>query len=295
MSKAALFDTIAFIGIGLIGSSLARVVKRDGLARRIVACARSRETLDKVVELGLADHVTSDPAEAAAGADIIVICTPIGTNGAIAAAIAPVLKPGQIVTDVGSVKQAVIEAVVPHMPEGVHFVPAHPIAGTEKSGPENGFDSLFEGRWCILTPLEDSDEAANEKVAELWRRAGSKIDRMDAKHHDWVLAMTSHLPTLIAFNIVGTVDDLESSTKQEVIKYSASGFRDFTRLAAQDPIMWRDVYLNNREAVLEMLQRFSEDLARLQRVIRWGEGEELENLFRRSRAIRRSITDAGQA
>jgi len=295
MTREPLFDTIAFIGIGLIGSSLARVIRRDGLARRIVACARSRETLDKVVELQLADHVTSDVAEAATGADLIIICTPIGTNGAIAEAIAPVLKPGQIVTDVGSVKQAVIDAVLPHMPAGVHFVPAHPIAGTEKSGPENGFDSLFEGRWCILTPIEGGDETAVEAVAELWRRAGSKIDRMDPKHHDWVLAMTSHLPTLIAFNIVGTVDDLESSTRQEVIKYSASGFRDFTRLAAQDPIMWRDIYLNNREAVLDMLQRFSEDLARLQRVIRWGEGDVLEDLFRRSREIRRNITDAGQA
>ena len=195
----------------------------------------------------------------------------------------------------GSVKQAVIRDVTPHIPKGVHFVPGHPLAGTEESGPESGFDTLFEGRWCILTPPEGTDGEAVERVAELWRRAGSMIDIIDAEHHDWVLALTSHLPTLIAFNIVGTVADMENHTKQEVIKYSASGFRDFTRIAAQDPVMWRDVYLNNREAVLDMLQRFSEDLSRLQRAIRWGEGDELEDLFRRSRDIRRSIIDAGQA
>ena len=225
----------------------------------------------------------------------MVISTPIGTNGAIAQAIAPVLQPGQIVTDVGSVKQAVIRDVAPHIPKGVHFVPGHPLAGTEESGPESGLDTLFEGRWCVLTPPEGTDGVAVERVAELWRRAGSMIDIIDAEHHDWVLALTSHLPTLIAFNIVGTVADMENHTKQEVIKYSASGFRDFTRIAAQDPVMWRDVYLNNREAVLDMLQRFSEDLSRLQRAIRWGEGDELEDLFRRSRDIRRRIIDAGQA
>jgi cyclohexadieny/prephenate dehydrogenase len=295
MTDKPLFETVAFIGIGLIGSSLARVIRRDGLANRIVACARSDATLDKVMELGLADHVTKDLKEAASGADLIVLCTPIGTCGPIAEAIAPVLKPGQIVTDVGSVKQAVIAAVMPHMPEGVAFVPGHPVAGTENSGPESGFDTLFEGRRFIITPPEGSDEEAVEKVAELWRRAGSNIDRMSPEHHDWVLALTSHLPTLIAFNIVGTVDDLESSTKQEVIKYSASGFRDMTRLAAQDPDMWRDVFLNNQEAILEMLQRFSEDLSRLQRAIRWGEAETLEDLIRRSRDIRRNVIDAGQA
>ncbi|MGY8997211.1 MAG: prephenate/arogenate dehydrogenase family protein [Alphaproteobacteria bacterium] len=295
MTGKPLFETVAFIGIGLIGSSLARVIRRDGLANRIVACARSDATLDKVMELGLADHVTKDLQEAASGADLIVLCTPIGTCGAIAEAIAPVLKPGQIVTDVGSVKQAVITAVLPHMPEGVAFVPGHPVAGTENSGPESGFDTLFEDRRFIMTPPDGSDEEAVERVAELWRRAGSTVDRMSAEHHDWVLALTSHLPTLIAFNIVGTVDDLESSTKQEVIKYSASGFRDMTRLAAQDPDMWRDVFLNNREAMLEMLQRFSEDLSRLQRAIRWGEAEALEDLIRRSRDIRRNVIDAGQA
>ncbi|MBC6441250.1 MAG: prephenate/arogenate dehydrogenase family protein [Rhodospirillales bacterium] len=295
MSTDRPFGTIAFIGIGLIGSSLARVIKRDNLAERVVACARRDETLKTVMDLGIADHVTKDPAETADGADITLICTPIGTNGAIAQAIAPVLKPGQIVTDVGSVKQAVINAVVPHMPEGVHFVPAHPLAGTEKNGPENGFDTLFEDRWTVLTPPEGTDETAIARVTKLWEAAGSTVDVLDPAHHDWILAITSHLPTLIAFNIVGTVDELESSTRQEVIKYSATGFRDMTRLAAQDPIMWRDVYLNNREAVLEMLQRFSEDLTRLQRAIRWGEGEVLEDLFRRSRDVRSGVIDAGQA
>jgi cyclohexadieny/prephenate dehydrogenase len=294
MSREPLFGTICFIGIGLIGSSLARVIRRDGLASEIVACARRQETLDKAMALGLADRVTTDPAEAAKGADLIVICSPIGTYGAIAQAIAPVLQPGQIVSDVGSVKQAVIAAVAPHLPAGVHFVPGHPIAGTEHSGPEAGFDTLFEGRWCILTPPPGTDEAAVEKVTELWRRTGSRIDRMDASHHDQVLAITSHLPHLIAYTIVGTVFDLETSTSQEVIQYSASGFRDFTRIAASDPVMWRDIFMNNREAVLEMLGRFSEDLSRLQRAIRWGEADVLEDLFTRTRAVRRSIVDAGQ-
>lgn len=295
MNREPLFDTVCLIGIGLIGSSLARVIRGKGLARRIVACARRDSTLNTVTALGLADRVTKDHAEAARGADLVVISAPIGTNGMIARTIAPVLEPGQIVTDVGSVKQAVIRDVAPVIPEGVHFVPGHPLAGTEESGPESGFDTLFEGRWCVLTPPDGTAPEAVEKVSELWRRAGSMIDIIDADHHDWVMALTSHLPTLIAFNIVGTVADMESHTKQEVIKYSASGFRDFTRIAAQDPVMWRDVYLNNRDAVLEMLQRFSEDLSRLQRAIRWGEGEELEDLFRRSRDIRRSIIDAGQA
>ncbi len=295
MTREPLFDTVCLIGIGLIGSSLARVIRRKGLARRIVACAQRDSTLDTVTRLGLADMVTKDHAAAARGADLVVISTPIGTNGMIARTIAPVLEPGQIVTDVGSVKQAVIRDVAPAIPEGVHFVPGHPLAGTEESGPESGFDTLFEGRWCVLTPLDGTAPEAIERVSELWRRAGSMIDIIDAEHHDWVMALTSHLPTLIAFNIVGTVADMENHTRQEVIKYSASGFRDFTRIAAQDPVMWRDVYLHNREAVLEMLQRFSEDLSRLQRAIRWGEGEELEDLFRRSRDIRRGIIDAGQA
>ena len=295
MSDGPLFEAIALIGAGLIGSSLARAVRRHGLARRIAACAKSDATLARMRELGLADLATRDPAAAADGADLVVICTPIGTNGAIARAIAPALKPGQIVTDVGSVKQAVIAAVAPELPAGVHFVPGHPLAGTENSGPDAGFATLFENRWCVLTPPAGTDAAAVDRVAELWRRVGSSVDILDAAHHDRVLAITSHLPTLIAFNIVGTVADLENSTRSEVVKYSASGFRDFTRIAAQDPIMWRDIYLHNREAVLDMLQRFSEDLARLQRSIRWGEGEALEDLFRRSRDLRRNVIEAGQA
>ena len=295
MSAGPLFEAIALIGAGLIGSSLARAVRRHGLARRIAACAKSDATLARMRELGLADLATRDPAAAADGADLVVICTPIGTNGAIARAIAPALKPGRIVTDVGSVKQAVIAAVAPELPAGVHFVPGHPLAGTENSGPDAGFATLFENRWCVLTPPAGTDAAAVDRVAELWRRVGSSVDILDAAHHDRVLAITSHLPTLIAFNIVGTVADLENSTRSEVVKYSASGFRDFTRIAAQDPIMWRDIYLHNREAVLDMLQRFSEDLARLQRSIRWGEGEALEDLFRRSRDLRRNVIEAGQA
>ena len=295
MSDEPLFDTVCLIGIGLIGSSLARVMRREGLARHIIACARTDATLAKVDELGLADETSKDLAKAVENADLVVISTPIGTNGAIAETISPHLKQGAIVTDVGSVKQAVMAAIEPHIPEGVHFVPGHPLAGTENSGPEAGFAELFEGRWCVLTPDEKTDPAAIDRVAELWHRAGSKVDMLDAERHDSILALTSHLPTLIAFNIVGTVADLEDDTKQEVIKYSATGFRDFTRIAAQDPVMWRDVYLNNREAVLDMLQRFSEDLSRLQRAIRWGEADMLEDLFRRSRDVRRGIIDAGQA
>ncbi|MEM7119805.1 MAG: prephenate/arogenate dehydrogenase family protein [Pseudomonadota bacterium] len=295
MSDEPLFDTVCLIGIGLIGSSLARVMRREGLARHIIACARTDATLAKVDELGLADETSKDLGKAVENADLVVISTPIGTNGAIAETISPHLKQGAIVTDVGSVKQAVMAAIEPHIPEGVHFVPGHPLAGTENSGPEAGFAELFEGRWCVLTPDEKTDPAAIDRVAELWHRAGSKVDMLDAERHDSILALTSHLPTLIAFNIVGTVADLEDDTKDEVIKYSATGFRDFTRIAAQDPVMWRDVYLNNREAVLDMLQRFSEDLSRLQRAIRWGEADMLEDLFRRSRDVRRGIIDAGQA
>ena len=295
MTDQPLFDTVCLIGIGLIGSSLARVIRREGLARHITACARSDTTLDKVMELKLADAVSKDPGEAVRDADLVVISTPISTNGAIAEAIGPYLKPGAIVTDVGSVKQAVIAAIRPHIPEGVHFVPGHPLAGTEKSGPEAGFATLFENRWCVLTPEPGTDSDAVARVADLWRRAGSNIETMDADHHDRVLAITSHLPHLIAYTIVGTVFDLETSTQQEVIKYSATGFRDFTRIAASDPVMWRDVFMNNREAVLEMLGRFTEDLSRLQRAIRWGEADVLEELFTRTRDVRRGIVEAGQA
>lgn len=289
-----LFDKVAFIGIGLIGSSIARVMRRDGLAGSIVACARSDKTLDTVLELDLADEVTKDPAVAAQDADLVMICTPVSTYGAIAEAIAPSLKPGAIVTDVGSVKASAVKAVMPHLPEGTHFVPGHPIAGTENSGPESGFDTLFEGRWFLITPPPGTDQGAIDKVAELWKRAGSNIDYLEPEHHDQVLAITSHLPHLIAYTIVGTATDLEDHIKSEVVKYSASGFRDFTRIAASDPVMWRDIFIANRDAVLEMLGRLSEDLAGLQRAIRVGDGDTLEALFRRTREIRRGVVEAGQ-
>ncbi len=294
MAEQALVQRIALIGIGLIGSSLARVVRRDGLAGHIVACARTQATLDKVMALGIADSVTMDAGEAVDGADLVVICAPVGAYGAIAKRIAPRLQPGCIVSDVGSVKQAVIEILAPHLPAGVHLVPGHPIAGTEHSGPEAGFDTLFVGRWTLLTPPPGTDAAAVERVAELWRRAGSNVEVMDPEHHDHVLAITSHIPHLIAYTIVGTATDLEDHLKSEVIKYSASGFRDFTRIAASDPVMWRDVFLNNRDAVLEMLGRFSEDLTGLQRAIRVGDAETLERLFTRTREIRRGVVEAGQ-
>jgi len=294
MTEAPLFERIALIGIGLIGSSLARVIRRDKLAGHVVACARSEATRNTVMSLDLADSVTADPAEAADGADLVVLCTPVGAYGAIAKAIAPKLKPGAIVSDVGSVKSAVIRAVAPELPAGVHLVPAHPVAGTEFSGPEAGFDTLFEGHWLILTPPPGTDERAVERVAELWRSSGALIERMDADHHDQVLAITSHVPHLIAYTIVGTATDLEDHLKAEVIKFAAGGFRDFTRVAASDPVMWRDIFLNNRDAVLEMLGRLNEDLAGLQRAIRDGDGEKMERLFTRTREIRRGVIEAGQ-
>ncbi|MBF0094396.1 MAG: prephenate/arogenate dehydrogenase family protein [Alphaproteobacteria bacterium] len=290
-----LFDRIAYIGIGLIGSSLARVVRRDGLARSSIACARSESTRVTARDLDLVDEVTSSIAEAVRDADLVMICTPVGAYAAAAREMAPHLSPGAIVSDVGSVKETVIRDLVPHLPANVHLVPGHPIAGTEKSGPENGFAGLFQGRWCILTPPEGTAPAAVERVRALWRTAGMEVDVMDAAHHDRVLAITSHLPHLIAYTIVGTADDLEEDLRREVIKYSASGFRDFTRIAASDPVMWRDIFLQNREAVLDTLQRFTEDLTALQRAIRRGEGNTLEALFTRTRAIRRSIIDAKQA
>ena len=286
MAGDILFNKIAFIGIGLIGSSLARVIRRDGLAGSIVACARTEQTRQTALDLDLADAVRD--------ADLIVLCTPIGAYGAIAKQMSASLKPGAIVTDVGSVKRSVIDAVAPHLPVGVHFVPSHPIAGTENSGPEAGFDSLFEDRWLVLTPESGTDEVAVEQVAELWRRTGSKIERMDPDHHDQVLAITSHVPHLIAYTIVGTATDLEDRLKSEVVKFAASGFRDFTRIAASDPVMWRDIFLNNKDAVLEMLGRLTEDLSGLQRAIRDGDGDGLEALFARTREIRRSVIEAGQ-
>jgi cyclohexadieny/prephenate dehydrogenase len=290
-----LFGRVALIGIGLVGSSLARVLRRDGLAGEIVACARRQATLDTVTRLALADRVTADPAEAAAGADLVVLSTPLSAYAEIGRRIAPALKPGAVVSDVGSVKAAAIRDLAPLLPPGVHLVPAHPVAGTEHSGPESGFAEMFADRWCILTPLPTGDAAALDRVTGMWQSAGMKVVTMDAEHHDMVLAITSHLPHLIAYTIVGTATDLEETLKSEVIKFSAGGFRDFTRIAASDPVMWRDIFLANREAVLEMLQRFTEDLTALQRAIRWGEGDKLQELFTRTRTIRRSIIEAKQA
>lgn len=263
-----LFPTVALIGIGLIGSSLARVVRRENLAEKIVISTRSTETLERARALALGDAYVADAAEAVRNADLVIVSVPVGASGAVAERIAPALKQGAIVTDVGSTKASVIAQMTPHMPAHVHFIPGHPIAGTENSGPDAGFAELFENRWCIFTPLPGTDAAALETLSEFWRRCGANIDTMDAEHHDKVLAIVSHLPHIIAYNIVGTADDLETVTKSEVIKYSASGFRDFTRLAASDPTMWRDVCLYNKEAILEMLARFSEDLAFLQSTLR---------------------------
>ncbi len=289
-----LFDKIALIGIGLIGSSLARVIRREGLASQIAISTRSAETLARAEQLGLGDSYSVDPAEAVIDANLVIVSVPVGASGEVAARIAPALKEGAIVTDVGSTKGSVIAQMQPRMPAHVHFIPGHPLAGTEKSGPDSGFAELFENRWCVFTPLPGTDSAALQQLSEFWRRCGSNVDTMDPEHHDMVLAIVSHLPHIIAYNIVGTADDLEAVTKSEVIKYSASGFRDFTRLAASDPTMWRDVCLHNKDAILEMLARFSEDLASLQRAIRWGDGEKLFDLFTRTRAIRRSIIEAGQ-
>lgn len=293
-TTAPLFDRVAFIGIGLINSSLARVMRRDGLAGHITACARTRKTLDKALELGLCDSVTTDAVIAVQDADLVIIGSPLGTYAEIARTMASGLKPGCIVTDVGSVKESVIRDVGPHLPAGVHLVPAHPIAGTEHSGPEAGFAELFDSRWCVITPAAGTDPAAVEKVAELWRRAGMKIQMMEPSRHDKVLAITSHVPHLIAYTIVGTATDLEGDLRDEVIKFSAGGFRDFTRIAASDPTMWRDVFLTNKEAVLEMLSRFSEDLIALRRAIRRDEGQTLYDVFSRTREIRRGVVNAQQ-
>ncbi|MCG5241496.1 prephenate/arogenate dehydrogenase family protein [Azospirillum doebereinerae] len=292
---APLFDRVAIIGIGLIGSSLARAIAEYGIAREVVCADRSKDACVVAMELGIVEMATTEVEVALDGADLVVLATPVGSFAEVGERIGPLLAPGTIVTDVGSVKEAVLRDVGPNLPDGVHLVPGHPVAGTEHSGPAAGFASLFQGRWCILTPPSGADAAAVEKVTELWRRVGSNVEIMDAAHHDRVLAITSHLPHLIAYTIVGTASDLEDDTKSEVIKFSAGGFRDFTRIAASDPVMWRDVFLNNREAVLEILQRFTEDLTALQRAIRWGEGQQLQDQFTKTRAIRRGIIDAKQA
>ena len=289
-----MFDRVALIGIGLIGSSLSHVMRREKLAGDICISTRSEQTLERARELDLGDTYELDPAKAVTDADLVIICTPVGVFGEVANSIAPNLKPGAIVTDVGSVKVSVIKQMKPHLPGDVHFVPGHPIAGTEYSGPDAGFASLFEERWCVLTPEDGTDTGAVEQLKLFWEKCGSEVEIMDAEHHDLVLAITSHLPHLIAYNIVGTANELEGDTRSEVIKFSASGFRDFTRLASSDPTMWRDVFIHNKDAVLETLGRFSEDLSSLQRAIRKGDGDALFDLFTRTRNIRKSIIEQGQ-
>jgi cyclohexadieny/prephenate dehydrogenase len=293
-SREPMFQRLSLIGIGLIGSSISHAARRAGLVGEIVGCSSTDETRKKAEAIGLVTKAYADPVEAVRGADLVMLCTPVGAYGKIAAAIGPHLESGAIVSDVGSVKSAVVRDIAPHIPEGVHFIAGHPIAGTEQSGPEAGFAELFDGRWCILTPAAGADPSALSRLETFWRRLGSQVEIMTPEHHDLVLAITSHVPHLIAYNIVNTAAHLERVTNSEVIKFSAGGFRDFTRIAASDPVMWRDVFLNNKEAVLEMLGRFSEDLVTLQRAIRFGDGATLERLFSEARAIRRGIIQAGQ-
>jgi cyclohexadieny/prephenate dehydrogenase len=290
----AVVERLALIGAGLIGSSIARAARDFNAARSIVIYDAAPDVRARVREIGIADAVENDIADAVKTADLVIICTPVGVCGEVAKQIAPHLKPGAIISDVGSVKGAVVAQIAPHLPAQVHFVPAHPIAGTEFSGPDAGFATLFCNRWCILTPLVNADADAVARLDAFWTRIGAKVERMSPAHHDKVLALTSHLPHLIAYNIVGTADDFGEQTRSEVIKFSASGFRDFTRIASSDPTMWRDIFLNNREAVLEMLGRFNEDLSALQKMIRLNDGDALFEFFTRTRAIRRSIIEQGQ-
>ena len=294
MTEAPLFGRIALIGLGLIGSSLARGIKHLGLAGELVATDGSAEVRARAAEIALADRIAPDNAEAVEGADLVISCVPVGVAGEVAASIAPHLKPGAIVSDVGSVKASVLSAMAEHLPANVHFIPAHPVAGTENSGPDSGFAELFINRWCILTPPDDANEAAVAKLTEFWRALGANVEIMTAAHHDRVLAVTSHLPHLIAYTIVGTAEELAEVTESEVLKFSAGGFRDFTRIASSDPTMWRDVFLSNKDAVLEMLGEFQEDLSKLTRAIRRGDGEALFEHFARTRAIRRGIVNLGQ-
>ncbi len=291
-----IFKRVTLIGVGLIGSSIARAAKEfGGLAGTIVANAHTQKSLDRVAELGFADICEIDPAKAVIGADCVILCSPVGTYAELAQRIAPSLMPGAILTDVGSTKQSVMRDVGPLVPEGVHFIPAHPIAGTEFSGPDAGFATLFQGRWTLLTPPPGTDETAVGKLRAFWQLMGAQTAVMDAAHHDRVLAIVSHLPHLIAFTICGTADDLADETRQEVMQFSASGFRDFTRIAASDPVMWRDIFLNNREALLEMLARFTEDAQAMARAIRWGDTDYIEDKVIRSRKIRQSLIDLKQA
>ncbi|GAA5096271.1 prephenate/arogenate dehydrogenase family protein [Bartonella acomydis] len=288
------FEKIALIGIGLIGSSLARVIKKKNLAAQISIATRRQETLERARELELGDFYTTDNAEAVKGADLVIVSVPVGASAEVAKTIRDYLKPGAIVSDVGSTKELVIAEMAPLLPKIVHFIPGHPIAGTEYSGPDAGFADLFVNRWCILTPFAESDAGVVAQLTAFWEACGARVEKMDPKHHDLVLAIVSHLPHLIAYNTVGTASDLEKVTNSEVIAYSASGFRDFTRLASSDPVMWRDICLHNKEAILEMLSRFTEGLTALEQAIRLGDGETLFSFFTRMRAVRRNIIEAGQ-
>jgi cyclohexadieny/prephenate dehydrogenase len=289
-----LFDRLAIIGTGLIGSSIARAARAQGAVRTIVATSHSSQTRKRIKELGIADEVAETNAEAVKGADLVVVCVPVGVCGDVAKEIGTNLKPGATVSDVGSVKGSIVRDMSPHLPKTVNFVPAHPVAGTEQSGPDAGFAELFDNRWCILTPPEGTNKEAVEKLAAFWRLLGANVEVMTPDHHDLVLAITSHLPHLIAYTIVGTADELQTVTRSEVLKFSAGGFRDFTRIAASDPTMWRDIFLANKDGVLEMLGRFNEDVAALTKAIRKGDGEALFEHFTRTRAIRRGIIEAGQ-
>ncbi len=293
-SDHAPFKKLALIGIGLIGSSIARAARQHGVALEITAYSRSEETRAETEALGIVDSVHDNPADAAKNADLVILCVHLNAYGAMMEAIAPGLAPGTILTDVGSVKSCVFRDLTPLLPAGVHLIPGHPVAGTEKAGPESGFAELFEDRWCILTPGDDADPQAISRLCWFWQQLGSSIQFMEAGHHDIVLAVTSHLPQLVAYNIVGTADDIGNVTKSEVIKFSAGGFRDFTRIASSPPQFWRDVYLNNQDAMLEVLGRFTEDLIALQRAIRWGDGDMLMDKFSNARGIRQRIIDAGQ-
>jgi cyclohexadieny/prephenate dehydrogenase len=295
MAEAPLFERLCLVGVGLIGSSIARAARKAKLAGSIVATDALAEVRRRIVELGLVESAPADPAEAVRGADCVILCTPLGTYKDIVRRIAPNLRPGAILSDVGSVKSCVLADVGALVPKGVHLVPGHPVAGTEHSGPDAGFAEIFEGRWAILTPPAGADAGAVERLTRFWAGLGSTVEIMDAARHDLTLAITSHLPHLIAYTIVGTAAELENVTAAEVIRYSAGGFRDFTRIAGSNPVMWRDIFLDNKEAVLEMLGRFSEDLTALQRAIRYGDGKTLEDWFTRTRAIRRGVIEAKQA
>ena len=294
MIAKPLFNRLALIGVGLIGSSIARAARAQGVVRSIVATARSAATRKRVAELGIADQVAETNAAAVEGADLVIVCIPVGACGEVAREIGSHLMQGAIVSDVGSVKGAIVREMTPHLPPSVHFVPAHPVAGTEYSGPDAGFAELFVNRWCILTPPENTDVHAVHRLAAFWGALGANVETMAAEHHDLVLAVTSHLPHLIAYTIVGTADELSQVTRSEVLQFSAGGFRDFTRIAASDPTMWRDVFLANKDAVLEMLGRFNEDIAALTRAIRRGDGDVLFEHFTRTRAIRKGIVAVGQ-